>query len=159
MTISNEQITLLFMKRFNCAAHRIREPSLISSDCSQTRMAGLVPQRTTSRTWKLNPTAGFIHPFVLMLHGTPCRSTSAIRDLEHIYTIPGSMETFRQGFSNASDFKDSWGGLEAGREYSEEYYYYSLYFNLGRVFLHKFCKVDLPRKLPATIRDIFNKLK
>lgn len=157
--MSPEQITLLFMRRFNCASNRIIKIATLTPDCSHSRIPGLLAFRSGMVTsWKLSPVAPYIHPFTFMLLGKRCKSVSPLADIEAIYPVTSAIETFRQGFSNFPHFNDNWRGLDADMAGGERYYF-SLYFNLGRAFLHKFCGIRLPYFLPPAIDTIFQSLK
>lgn len=163
--ISYKSKTECFIKRFNCAAHQARKmaPQLIL-EFSEYQIFGLKPipysygARISNLYWTLNKQDEYIHPFSLMLAGTRHKYHNAFEDLEHsVYGIPGMIDIFRQGTTNIPDYRDCWafpGMLEQNAEY-----YRSLYFQLGRAFLHKFCNIKLEYSLPLAYKKMFQELK
>lgn len=151
------QKTALFMSRFNCASNRIKKSNKIISCEAVTNyvIPGLRPKEhnTKNAHWR-KADINNVHPLAFMLAGKRC-IYDPISDLENMVGISGSIDTFRQGFLNIPTHKDCWTGYVE----SQDGYWHSLYFNLGRAFLKKFCKINLRYTLPPTYEKLFQELK
>lgn len=157
MTLSKDELTILFMKRFNCAANRIKNSrSLITYESTRNRITGLDTQPISRhKQWTIIQLP-MMHPFSGMLAGRR-RIDYPMNDLAQIYAIDAVIETFCQGFTNMPHFNDNWHGLES--ETRSDAYYYSLFFHLGRAFLQKFCNIKLIHRLPPKFDLAFKELK
>lgn len=147
------------MKRFNCACIQIiKMDRAIASNVGATSLIGLQQLRplanTFQRCWELDMSTYQIHPLSIMLNGKRRHSVTPAHDIESLVKIQFAMNTFTQGFANIYGYKDCW----AGHTESNNAYYQSLYFNLGRAFLKKFCSITLPYILPTTYEKLFQEL-
>jgi hypothetical protein len=162
MSLNKIQITELFMKRFNCAAHKILcNNRLLTCDVtSNYSLPGLIYVKAPIYPSWILDRKGAIHPFSIMLAGRRSRTAVPIIDLEAYTMVPGGLATFRQGFVNASRNKDCWQNIDAPPlPESNISHYHSLYFNLGRAFLNKFIGIYLPHTLPITYQKLFAELQ
>ncbi len=145
------------MKRFNCAANQIAKMGRLPSYKTLTNynVCGLQTVVKTNRYWTLDKISATMHPISIMVNGRRRRGTMPGLDLESYMNFYGVIESFRQGFANIPGNRDCWAGFTE----SQDGYYYSLYFNLGRAFLKKLFNISLPYTLPPTYQKLFQELK
>jgi hypothetical protein len=157
MPLSRQAKTELFMKRFNCSAHQITRMGKVVSHrvLSNFSVPGLQAANNYNPYWALDIASPLMHPISLMVSGKRRRSVMPAPDLEYYMGIRGSMDVFRQGFANIPNNKDCWTGYVD----SQDGYWNSLYFNLGRAFLKKLFNISLPYTLPPTYQKLFQELK
>lgn len=138
-----------FMQRFNCACKRIKKLGY----AIHTNLGLNIHLSKAHQCYMPDARA----PLGLLLLGHRIKKSFPHDDIEDNFKLPRSViDCFNQGFMNASNYRDIWGGFN--QKASKLAYHRSLMFNMGRAFLEKFCGIYLDHQLPSEYYDYFKKL-
>ena len=162
--LTDAKLTELFVRRFDCAANKIKHMDGKSSDYgrySGYEFRGL--DRKASQyygIWTLNNQYyDIIHPLGMMLAGKRRFSSSAQHDFQkHWFSLNRNMGSvlnpFLQGYVFLENYRDCWDINHV----DSQTYHHSVFFNLGRALLERHTNVRLPYVLLPHIKAIINSL-